>query len=128
MAEPKLPRTTAAMADRLYAIKDLKSELAKKVKALDDERIAIEAHLINTLPKDDSTGVQGKIARASLIVKDVPQVDDWDKVRKHIVKTGDWDILTKSLKTAYIQELWDEGKKVAGISSFPKVSVSLNKV
>ncbi len=128
MSDIKLPKTPGLMADRLYKLKDLKSDLNAKLKALDEERVAIENALIELLPKDDSTGVQGKLARVSLVIKDVPQAEDWDKIRTYIRKTGDWEILTKGLKSAYIQELWDDGKRVPGIGVFTKVSISLNKV
>lgn len=128
MTDTKLPKTPGLMADRLYKLKDLKSDLNAKLKALDEERVAIENALIELLPKDDSTGVQGKLARVSLIIKDVPQAEDWDKIRAYIRKTGDWEVLTKGLKSAYIQELWDDGKKIPGIGVFAKVSISLNKV
>ncbi len=122
------PKSLASLADRLYKIKALKAELAAKVKVLDDERIELEARLINELPKDSSTGVQGKLARVSLIIKEVPQAEDWDKIRAYIRKTGDWEILTKSLKSSHIQDIWDDGKKVPGIVAFDKVTVSLNKI
>ena len=128
MTDIKLPKTPALMADRLYKLKELKSDLAAKVKALDDERIAIEAALINALPKDESTGIQGKVARASLIIKEVPQAEDWDKIHAYIKKTGSWDLLTRSLKSSAVQERWDDGKKIPGIGVFTKISVSLNKI
>lgn len=71
MTDIKLPKTPGLMADRLYKLKDLKSDLNAKLKALDEERIVIENALIELLPKDDSTGVQGKLARVSLLIKDV---------------------------------------------------------
>jgi len=122
------PKTLAACADRLYTIKNLKSDLAKKVKDLDEERIEIEARLINELPKDDATGVSGKQARATILIEDVPQIEDISKVQAYVRKTGDWDIFTKALKGAHIKDLWDDGKKVPGIIAFPRAKVSLNKV
>lgn len=124
----KLPRTPAAMADRLYKLKELKREAQAKVDAIDEERKAIEAHLINTLPKDEASGIQGKLARVSLIIKDVPQVEDWDKLRKYIVKTGSWDLLQKRVSSQAVELRWDDDKQVPGVTAFPKVTISLNKV
>lgn len=124
----KLPRTPAAMADRLYKLKDLKREAQAKVDAIDEERKAIEAHLINVLPKDDASGIQGKLARVSLIIKDVPQVEDWDKLRKHIVKTGSWDLLQKRVSSQAVELRWEDDKQVPGVTAYPKVTISLNKV
>ena len=122
------PKTLAACADRLYEIKLKKADIAKITKALDDERIEIEARLINELPKDDATGVAGKLGRVVIEVEDEPQCEDWEKTRKYIVKTGNWEILTKALKKAFIKELWEDGKKIPGIIAYPKAKVSLHKV
>jgi hypothetical protein len=123
-----LPKTLAAMADRLYKLKAMKAEAQAKVDALDEERKAIEAHLINALPKDESTGVQGKVARVSLIIKDVPQVEDWAKVWAYVARTKSWDLLQKRVSSTAVDARWEEGKKIPGIVPYPKVTVSLNKV
>jgi hypothetical protein len=123
-----LPKTVAAMADRLYKLKALKAEAQAKLDAIDDERKAIEAELINRLPKDDSTGVQGKVARVSLIIKDVPQVEDWVKVYAYVAKQKAWHLLQKRVSSKAVEELWEDGKKVPGIVAYPKVTVSLNKI
>lgn len=122
------PKTLGACADRLYKIKALKADLNKKLDALDDERKNIEAKLIDELPKDSATGVTGKAARATIIIKEVAQVEDWDKLQKFIVKTGSWDLMVKRVKDSAVQERWEDGTKVPGVVAFPRVTVSLNKV
>ena len=124
----KLPRTPALMADRLYKLKALNSKAQAKVDAIDAERKLIEAELINLLPKDEASGAQGKLARVSLIIKDVPQVEDWDKLRKHIVKTGSWDLLQKRVSSQAVELRWDDDKQIPGVTAYSKVTVSLNKV
>lgn len=125
----KLPRTPALMADRLYKLKALKSEAQAKVDAIDAERKAIEAELINLLPKDEASGVQGKLARVALIVKDVPQLEDLKKVQAWAKRHGAEDIFqTPKLSTEAVRERWEDGVTIPGVGVFHKVSVSLNKV
>ena len=124
----KLPKSAPAMADRLYKLKELIKESKAKTEVLEDERKAIEGYLISNLPSDGGTGVQGKVARVSLIVNEVPQVEDWDKLRKYIVKTGSWELLQKRVNSAPCAERWEAGEKIPGVTAFPKVTISLNKV
>ena len=124
----KLPKSAPLMADRLYKLKALKAEAQAKVEAIDAERKAIEAYLISNLPNDGGTGVQGKVARVSLIVRDVPQAENWDLIRKFIVKTGSWDLLQKRLSSTAVEERWEDGKQIPGVTAFPKITISLNKV
>lgn len=116
------------LADRLYKIKNEKAALARKVEVLDEERKQIEGQLITALPKDDATGVQGKLARVSVKVSVIGHVSDWDALQAHIKKTGSWDLLTRAVKQSAIQERWEDGKKIPGVVEFDKVSVSLNKI
>ncbi len=131
LADPtiKIPASLAACADRLYKIKtELKPKAQAAVDQLDAERIAIEAHLINELPKDDATGITGKRARVTIVVKDVPQLVDFEKLKAWIKRTGSWDVLTRRLSSKAIEDTWDEGKNVPGVDKFLKATVSLNKV
>ena len=126
--EVKLPKTLAACADRLWAIKSAKAAAQSVVDNLDTERKAIEDHLIRTLPKDDATGILGKAAKVKLLVNDVPQVEDWDKVHAYVARYKAWHLLQRRVSSAAVAELWDDGKKIPGIVPFTVVSISLTKV
>lgn len=124
----KIPKTLGACADRLYALKDLKRDANDKVDAIDEEVKAIKAHIIETLPKSESTGVAGKNARVSVVTKEIAQVKDWEAFWAKFDKKKDTDMLSKSINQTAIQARWDAGKKVPGVEAFTTVSVSLNKV
>lgn len=124
----KIPKTLGACADRLYALKDLKRDANAKVDAIDEEVKAIKAHIIETLPKSESTGVAGKNARVSVVTKEIAQVKDWEAFWAKFDKKKDTDMLSKSINQTAIQARWDAGKKVPGVEAFTTVSVSLNKV
>jgi 3'-phosphoadenosine 5'-phosphosulfate sulfotransferase len=128
MTTIKIPKTLGACADRLYELKDLKRDASARVDAIEAEVNAIKAHIIETLPKSESTGVAGKNARVSVVTKEVPQVKDWEAFWGKFNKKTDTDILAKSINKAAIQARWDAGKQVAGVEKFTTVSVSLNKV
>ena len=62
------PKTIGACADRLYELKELKSEAQKVVDKIEEERKALERHVIETLPKSAALGVAGKVARVTPFV------------------------------------------------------------
>lgn len=124
----KFPKALGACADKLYQLRE--ARLAKQKEALDleTEEKALKEHLINTLPKSQSSGIAGKVARVTVIKKPVPQVKDWDKFYKHIKKTGDFELLQRRLTDTAIKERWENGKTIPGVESFNVVTVSINKV
>ena len=55
------------------------------------EEKALKEHIIQTLPKSEASGVAGKVARVTVVTKDVPQVKDWDAFYKYVSKTKSFD-------------------------------------
>lgn len=132
MAEkPKVfivPKTLGACADALYTTRNERLKVQKLVDDLASQETALKEHIINTLPKSDSTGVAGKLARVSVSTKTIPRVSDWAKFYAHVAKTKAFEMLQKRLGEAAIQERWDAGKPVPGVEPFTVVGVSVNKI
>ena len=128
----KIPKTIGACADRLYEIKaalaEINRSVADKIETLETERKAITDYVINNLPKSEATGVAGKLARVTVVKKEVPQVEDWDKFYAYIKKTGSFELLGRSLSAPAIKERWEAKKAVPGVKAFDVVTISLNKV
>ena len=124
----KLPKTLAGMADRLYELKDLKRDAQAVVDKIDAEKSAIEQYLIDNLPKSDASGVAGKLARVTIVVKNKPSVEDWDAFWAKFDKKKDRDLLQKRLSEPAVEARWEAGKEVPGVVVFPKPTISLNKV
>lgn len=124
----KFPKAIGACADLLYQLKAKRLAGQKLVNEVEEEEKALKAYIINTLPKSESSGVAGKIARVTVVTKQVPQLADDDKFYAYIAKTKRFDLLTKRLSTAAIEELWEAGTEVPGIDHFQVVTISLNKL
>ena len=124
----KFPKTMGACADKLYILKQERLKQQKVVDALKEEEEALKEHIIQTLPKSESTGVAGKLARVTVVPKVVPQVKDYDKLYAHILKTKSFDLLQRRLNDTAIKARWDENKQVPGVEPFTTSTVSLNKV
>jgi hypothetical protein len=124
----KFPKAMGACADRLFELREKRLEEQKKVDAIEAEEKAIKEHIIQNLPKSEASGVAGKVARVTVITKQVPQVKDWDVFYKHVKKTGEFELLQRRLTDTAIRERWDAGKQVPGVESFSAVTLSINKV
>lgn len=124
----KFPKTLGACADKIYELRDKRLAAQKLVDAIETEEKALKEHVINTLPKSEATGVAGKLARATVVTKKVPQVEDWEAFYKHVKKTGDFDLLSRSLGKAAIEARWEAKKVVPGVKAFNAVSLSITKV
>lgn len=125
----KIPKRPGACADKLYETLQKRLDLQKQVDALAKEESALKQHLIDTLPKSDANGVQGKLCRVTVVVKEQPQVVDQEAFRKYLNRTKRWD-LAYNLRPSPsgIREMWEDGKKIAGVEKFNAVTISMNKV
>ncbi len=124
----KFPKALGACADKLFELRNKRLAEQKKVDEIAAEETALKNHIIENLPKSEASGVAGKLARVTVVTKQVPQVKDWDAFYKYVKKTGSFDLMQKSLTNAAIKERWEAGKEVPGVGHFNAVSVSINKV
>ena len=124
----KIPKTIGACADRLYLVREERLKLAKDVAKMEAEESALKEHIVNILPKSDSSGAQGKVARVSVGTKVVPSPRDWELIMKYIKKNDAFDLLQRRLNTAAVEERWANKKEVPGVEKFTAVTVSINKL
>lgn len=124
----KFPKSLGACADKLYELRQKRMEQKKLVDAIEAEEKALKEHIINTLPKSEASGVAGKLARVTVVTKEVPQVKDWDAFHKYVKRTGAFYLMQRRLSDTAIKEIWESGKTVPGVEKFNTVSVSINKV
>ena len=127
-SEIKLPATLGGCVDLLYKTRQQRYKLNKAVEALEKLESAISEHLINEVPKGESSGVAGKIARVSLTTKPVPQVTNWEEFYKYVKRTGSFELLQKRLATKAVEERWENKKPVPGVDKYNAIKISLNKL
>ncbi len=124
----KLPRTVAACADRLYQCRLERAAAQKVADELEAEEKAIKEHLINTLPKGEASGTMGRVAKAHVYTRAVPQVKDWTKLYGYIKKNDAWDLLQRRLAEGAVTERLEAKKKIPGVETFNVVTVSCTKL
>ena len=124
----KFPKEMGKCADMLYEMRNKRLELGKVITEQEEEEKALKEHIIATLPKSEASGVAGKLARVTVVSKDVPQVKDWDAFYKYITKNKAFDCLNRAVNKKAVEERWEAGKKVDGVEAFTAVTVSINKL
>ena len=128
LAKFKKAKTPAARADFLFELdrgplKDARAAFKK----LDEFAGKIEAWFIENLV-GDQTGVSGTLGRVEVKLKEVATATDWDKFYGHIKKKGEFELLNRAVNQKAVQERWEAGKEVPGISKFTTKKISLTSV
>ena len=123
-----LPETLAKCADMLYSTRQARLELDKKVEELKRREAMLLEHLIDSLPVSDATGVAGRIARATVVTKEEPQVENWDDFYGYVHKNKAYHLLQRRISGPAIKELWENRKIVKGVGKVIVKSISLNKL
>jgi len=122
----KIPKNLALCADTLAGIVQEISVMNAQLKLMNEQRIELEAHLINNLSKGDASGIAGKRARVQIITEDIPTVENWDKFYAYIGKTEEYDLLQRRVSIKAVRERWELHRAVPGVAVFAKVSVKLS--
>lgn len=124
----KIPASLPKVVDMLYQTRQDRLNYDHKSAAMKVHERALREHLIDTLPKSDSTGVAGRLALAQVKIEDTATVTDWEVFYKNLKKTGQFDLLNKALNRSAVKERWNAGKEVPGVGHFDNVKISLTKV
>ena len=124
----KWPKSMAVCADKLYELRQKRLAQQKIVDEIEAEEKALKDHIINTLPKSETSGIAGKVARITIVNKDIPQVKDWEAFYKYVKKTNQFELMQKRLADSAINERLEQGIKIPGVEIFKATSISMNKV
>lgn len=122
------PKRVGTVADLYYETKQRRLAIDKVAAALKKQEGILKQFLIDEVPKSNATGVAGKVARAQIIGKTTPRVDDWDAFYKYLLKVKRPELLQKRVSVEAIVELWTDKKVVPGVIEFGYKDVSLTKI
>lgn len=125
---PAMPKTTAGIVDLFYKVRAERLEAQKSVDAIAEFEQELKRELINTIPKSEATGVAGRVARATIVTKEIDQVKDWDSFYEYMRKTKSWDLLQKRLNASAVRARREAKKPVPGTEVVNIVDVSITKI
>jgi hypothetical protein len=100
-----------ARATRLAKQKEVE-ELEKIEKGLKDK-------VITLLKKSASKAVSDGTRMFKLVPGKEAVVEDWPALYQHIKKTGEFELLQRRVSATAVQERWESGIIVPGVSSIP---------
>jgi len=112
------------MEEQKKVIKKEELKLEKMKRKFDEK----EMEIINTLPKEKINGVVGKFCKVELVTKEYPNVVSWDKLWSYILKNKAKDLLQKRVSAVAWKERKEDGKKIPGVVTFNKKTLSLRKL
>lgn len=124
-----IPKTLAAAADKLYAVREARLAADKVIAELKAVESALREHLINELPLSDALGVTGKLVNATITSRPVASIRDHAKFQAWAKRKGNEDCLKIKIDCDLeaIRLRWEQGKQVPGVERVNVKNVSLTK-
>lgn len=126
-----IPRTPAQAADMYYEVRQRRYSAKKLVDALQAQETLLGNLFINVLPKDDATGVSGKVAHARVENKVTVHVASWEELQAYVARTrskGGFALMQRRVNEAAVKEIWEAGKKVPGTEEYKVPVVRVTKL
>lgn len=128
MTTMKFPKTVGACVDQLYALREERLALGRRLDEMKQHEAALEEHIFQQFDKQELAGAKGAVAVAAVKTQVTVTLTDWDAFLEGVKKAKAWDMLRRQPASKAVLERWDAGKTVPGVEPFTKVSLSLTKV
>lgn len=125
----KFPKSLGACADLLAKYKAERLAADKHAADLKARENALVDHIVDHLDKE-SSGAIGKTHKVRIVVKQKPQIKDFEALTAWVKKTGRFDVLQRRLSEQAIMDTFaaPKSKGVPGVELFNAVTVSLTKI
>lgn len=127
-AAVKFPKEIGLCADLLWEMDQKRKKLETQAEDIKKEQIRLREHIINNLPKSKASGVSGRKARVTIVIKEILQVKDWTKFYAYMFKKKSPELLQKRLSEGAVQERLEAGEDIPGVEIFKTKTVSMGKV
>lgn len=121
------PAELATKVDAFKAFREKRLSLAKEVEALKAEEARLKEELIELFSDSEVSTIGGKLAIISLVQKTKPVATDWPALHKHILDSGDFDLLQRKLGESAVKARWEDGEDVPGVETKTFYDLSVRK-
>ena len=111
---------TSELIDKRLAIRQALADLAEQEKHLKEEQDEVDYQLMQKLEADGLSKFSNDQATISISEQIVPQVEDWDALQAHILKTGEFELMQRRPAVKAYRELREAGIEVPGVVDFAK--------
>ena len=116
-----------AQIDALYALRQQRLDLTKKVDALKAEETVAREKILETLDGMGLAKASGYMATCGVKLSIEPLVVDWEPVHEYIRVNNRFDLLQKRLSAPAWRDLKDSGILIPGTEAVPVRDLSLTK-
>ena len=125
----EFPQDIGECIDRMYAIRNERITLARKVAEYKRTENSYMLHIVDELKKVKLTGGNGSTANASYKMETIPIVKtgEWGKLWDYIVEHKAFDMVSKKLSVKAIRERWENGEVIDCLDTMEKPKLSLTK-
>ena len=123
----KFPESLGECIDQLYSKRAQRLAAQKEVDMAKAEEALYEEHILDTFTKSDLNGAKGNLATAGVKHSTVYSISDWDEFLADVKKKKAWDCLQKRLSSLAVADRFNNGKPLAGVETFERVTLTLNK-
>lgn len=114
--------------DRLGKKREERKELEAKLKKIKEEERVIEDKILDNCSKDEISAIKGRQWAISLTRSIVPNVTDWNKFNKYVIRNKAIDMLQRRVSTSAWRERVEAGKNIPGVEPFTRIGLQLRKV
>ncbi|MAD26322.1 MAG: hypothetical protein CMO44_19355 [Verrucomicrobiales bacterium] len=111
---------TSELIDQRLAIRQALADLAEQEKRLKEQQEEVDYQLMQKLEADGLSKFSNDQATISISEQIVPQVEDWDALHAHILKTGEFELMQRRPAVKAYRELREAGVEVPGVIDFAK--------
>lgn len=108
-------KTLGGVADQLYRLRNERLALQEKVDAMRHKEKALREHALSLLAHERAESARGKSATITKVVRDVPSVQDWDKVYRWVKEHDALDLFERRIHRQAWRDRVEEEGPVSGI-------------
>ena len=118
-----------SLVDKAKKLANERAALSAKDKALKAEFDDLKVQIMNLMKDQDTRVGEGKLARASIVVSEEPQVADWQVFLTYARKTNNLHLVQQRISSPAWREIRAlKGKEIPGINCFIKHDLNLRAV
>ena len=119
---------TSELIDKRLAIRQALADLAEQEKHLKEQQEEVDYQLMQKLEADGLSKFSNDQATISISEQIVPQVEDWDALQAHILKTGEFELVQRRAAVKAYRELREAGVQVPGVVDFTKRGLNVRAI
>lgn len=127
VATENSPTSLNDTINELYEIREQRSELARKDKALKEQFDLLKARVMEQLDEQGLQLGRTDVATASITEEEFPSLVDWDVFTEHLKNEDAFHLINRAVGVRAWRELHQSGETVPGVAAVTKRDLSLRK-